>query len=119
MIASVLLGLILFVVPVWSASPELPFQNHGMIDDVFLAQHQVIIFDHTYALPPLTLVYVFNPAHQDPETARRDSRHQSQQALRKGMYIGFNVQAAGRRDVITEVWLLSPDMQRSLRRQRE
>lgn len=82
--------------PTHAAGPAtgiVPYQEAGRVDNVDLAQNQIVIGDRAYVLASnLRILAGDKPA--------------SKTALKKGMNLGFNSTSDKHRSVISEIWIL-------------
>ena len=86
---------------------QLPFQQVGVVDNVFLNERRIVINDVNFRFPQSASVYRFrrNVDYTKPDQRKSISAH----ALKPGMRIGYTAaynQGRAKGHVMQEVWIL-------------
>ena len=89
------------------AEEQLPFQQIGVIDDIFLNERRIVVNDVNFQFPRSALVYHFdrNVDYSKDEERKSVSAH----ALKPGMRVGYTAaynQGRNKGHAMQEVWIL-------------
>ena len=92
--------------PVQAEENTLPFQQRGVVDNIYPRQRRVIINDQAYRLAPRTPVYPLTRRNLELPPEKRKRFRVG--VLRRGMRIGFTTEQLGnsRRVRLVEIWIL-------------
>lgn len=99
------------------AENVLPFQQRGIVDDVYPRQRRVVINDQSYRLARGIPVYSLTRRNLERPPEKR--KRLGLGALRRGMRIGFTTERLGnsRRVRLAEIWILPRDTSRPVIRE--
>jgi hypothetical protein len=108
-IGCLILGCTFFAMSPGHAQEQLPFQQIGVLDAIFLDQQRIVIYDTSFHFPQDTPVYRFK---HNVDNANPDLRQRiSQQALKPGMRLGYTAiynRGGQNGRMVQEVWILPP-----------
>ena len=97
----------LLSISIGQAEEQLPFQQVGVVDDIFLNERRIVVNDVNFRFPQSASVYRFqhDVDYSKPEQRKSISAH----ALKPGMRIGYTAtygQGRHKGHVMQEVWIL-------------